>query len=345
MRWSVIALIALGIVAGLCAALLVVSMQASSRSPARVQDAALAPRKEITLLVASSDLPSRAVVVASSVADRTVAPDAVPEGAFTDAVQVIGKVLLVPMAEGQPFTRACFANETAGLRLASALAPGTRAFCITLADSSGVERILYPGSMVDVLTTLKTKTGEDTEQTLSFTLLQNVMVLAVGQQSIVTPGDAAQPALGRSEATLTLLVSSEQAEKLRLAAATGTLSVTMRNPMDSESQASAGVRLGTLAPILASIEERERKQREQREREAVAKLEADRLKYADEMERQRYAMEKTRNETELARERYEQELFKLRQTGEEVTAPRWEMTVLRGGAPEVRSFPIEGSER
>ena len=345
MKWSVIALIALGIVAGLCAALLVVSMQASSRRPLRVQDAALAPREEITVLVASSDLPSRAVVVAPSVAERTLAPDVVPEGAFTDAVQVIGKVLLVPMAKGQPFTRACFANETAGLRLASALAPGTRAFCMTLDDSSGMEKILYPGSMVDVLTTLKTKTGEDTEQTLSFTLLQNVMVLAVGQESIVTPADAAQPVLGRGEATLTLLVSSEQAEKLRLAAATGELSVTMRNPMDSESQASTGVRLGTLAPILASIEERERKRREQREKEAVAKLEADRIKYADEMERQRYAMEKTRNETELARERYEQEIFKLRESKEATFAPRWEMILLRGGASEVRSFSIEESGR
>jgi Flp pilus assembly protein CpaB len=214
-----------------------------------------------------------------------------------------------------------------------------------LDDPAGIDQILYPGCMVDVLTTQKVHPEGDPEQTLSFTLLQNVMVLTVGSQTIVDPSPAAPPAGRTDQANLTLLLDAEQAEKLRLAAATGKLSVAMRNPNDATSAETQGVRLGTLAPALFSVEEHNRRRREQREQDALAKIEADRQRYAAEMERQRYALEQTRNEVELARERYEQELARMRQSREEEAAPKWETVILRGSTSETKSFPVDGSRR
>jgi pilus assembly protein CpaB len=348
MKWSVVALIVLGLVAGLCAALLVISLRTPlpREAPANAAPAEGAPSEPVTVLVAANALPSRTVVDASAIETRRVAPTAVPAGSFTDPVQVVGKVLLVPMTAGQPFTVTCFAGENAALRLASSLAPGSRAVSMTLDNPAGIDQILYPGCMVDVLTTQKVRAEDDLEQTLSFTLLQNVMVLTVGDQTIVDPTPALPQQSARTDqANLTLLLDSEQAEKLRLAAATGKLSVTMRNPNDPSSDETQGVRLGTLAPALFSVEEHNRRRREQREQDALAKIEADRQRFAAEMERQRYALEQTRNEVEIARERYEQELAKARRSREESEAPKWETVILRGGASETKKFPTDDGSR
>lgn len=344
MKWSIISLVALGLLAGLCAALLVISMQAQRPKAGPAPDQGLVSSETVNLLVASADLAPRALVVAGSVAAQSVATSKAIEGTYTDPAQIIGKVLVVPMKKGQLFTVACFAGDNERMRLASALEPGKRAVCLTLEDPSGIDRILYPGSMVDVLTTLKTRVDEDTEQSISFTLLQNVMVLAVGAQTIVTQQvpDSKEPRA--NDTTVTLLVDSSQAERLRLATASGKVSVVMRNPMDGAEGKATGVRFGSLSPILASIEERERKRREDHDKEAQAKLDNDRKRFDNEMERQRFEMERTRNDVDLAKARYEKELETLRMQKETILAPRWETQILRGGVVDAKYFPIEGGQ-
>jgi pilus assembly protein CpaB len=345
MKWSIIALVALGLLAGLCAALLVISMQAPRQKPGPANDPALEVPESINMLVAKDDLSPRDLVVSDSVDTRTALRKDF-QGTYTDPAQIIGKVLLVPMKKGQPFTAACFAGDNERMRLASALEPGKRAVCLTLEDPSGIERIIYPGSMVDVLATLKTRVDEENEQSVSFTLLQNVMVLAVGQQTIVTEQaapDAKEPK-PNTDATVTLIVDSAQAEQLRLAAASGKVSVVMRNPMDTAEGKANGVRFGALAPILVSIETANRKRREAREREAQSKLDNERKRFENEMERQRFEMEKVKNDVELTKARYEKELETLRMQKETVMAPRWETLVFRGGVVDAKYFPIEAGQ-
>lgn len=341
MKWSLAALIALGLLAGLCAALLVISLKAPPEETAGATGNEVQAPRPIKVLVASTDLAASDLVVARSIGFKEVLSDAAPAGAFSDAIQIIGKVLLVPMTEGQPFTPACFAGDTDRLRLASALAPGKRAVCLTLEDPSGIERILYPGAIVDVLSTMKPEVDGGDAPTISFTLLQNVLLLAVGSKTIVTPSVLPEGLdTSGSDATITLLVNTDEAEKLRLAMATGKVSLVMRNPMDSASVKVTGVRRGSLAPMLDSFEDRDRKARERREQEDQAKVNAESKRVADEQERRRLELEKARFETELARERYEQEVEKLRVQKLVEVAPFWETEILRGGVAATKSFPI-----
>ena len=74
---------------------------------------------------------------------------------MTNPVQVVGKVLTRPMAEGEVFTKSNFSSDK-GVSFAAAITEGKRAVTISLQDHNGMAGILYPGSVVDVLVTLTT---------------------------------------------------------------------------------------------------------------------------------------------------------------------------------------------
>src|SRR5262249_9738385 len=149
---------------------------------------------------------------------------------------VIGQVLRVPMKEGQAFTAECFATGTSGLKLAGTLRPGMRAVSVPLSDSGGIENLLYPGCIVDVLASLQVKEdGPMGDQTVGLTLLPGVNVLAVGDQTVTSTSN---PEEGRGIAprsprsTVTLLVDAKQAEMIYLARQRGNVSIALRNPSE-----------------------------------------------------------------------------------------------------------------
>ena len=227
MKWSIFGLLFFGIVAAVSAAVLVTSLRASTR-----------PRGngEVEFLVAAADLPRSKILDPDSITvKRTPAKDA-PEGCLTNPVQVIGKVLSIPMVEGQPFTRACFASEGSGYRVASVLPDGMRAVSLSLFDYAGLFGLLYAGCTVDVLVALKIdRSGSSCDDALSVPLLQGVQVLAVEGETLVSGKTAEE---GKKSTNLlkkllvTLMVDAEQAAALQLAMQNGNVSLALRNPMD-----------------------------------------------------------------------------------------------------------------
>ena len=71
--------------------------------------------------------------------------------ASANASQVVGRAVIKPMVAGQPFTRTSFVPEGTGPHLAAILQPGMRAVTVQVSEYAGLEGILYPGSVVDVL--------------------------------------------------------------------------------------------------------------------------------------------------------------------------------------------------
>ncbi|MHC4294244.1 MAG: Flp pilus assembly protein CpaB [Planctomycetota bacterium] len=230
MKWSIIGLVIAGVTASLFAAVLVGALRAENRSTGEAWAV-----REVTVVTAAKNLPAMSVVKGDDVTEKTVLLDQAPEGSLFDPVQVVGKVLVVPMVAGQSFTSRCFASEGTGVHLASALPEGMRAISVSLSNHGGLRGIIYPGSVVDVLVSLRVPLREGTgHEVISVTLLQGVHVLAVENRTVTRENAQGDTNLsdGMRRLMVTLMLDSARAEALQLAMQYGTISLALRNPLD-----------------------------------------------------------------------------------------------------------------
>ncbi len=248
MKWSIVGLVVVGVVAALLAAMLMGLLRAGARGGGS---------KEVDIMVATQDLPAMSVVESNSVAVKKVRRSQAPEGFMTDPVQVVGKVLMLAVRQDQAFTESCFAGKGSGVNLASAVSKGKRAVSLSLTDYAAMEGLLYPGSVVDVLASFRIP-KEDTrgEEIISITLLAGVQVLAVADQSVVTtpPGEAPTPSSRQERKRLVaLMVTPKEAELLQIAQKYGEISLAMRNPMETVSAEESAT---MLSQVVTAIQRR-----------------------------------------------------------------------------------------
>ena len=238
MKWSVIGLVTVGLVAATCVAILVALLPGRGNGQTQL--------KEVQLIEAVGSLERGTVVTRDHVAVRKVPRGHEPDNAFRDQGQVIGKRLIRSMSKGQIFTKAYFPTEGTGLELASQLPSGMRAVSLAISDSSGLRGLLYPGSTVDILVSLR---SSNNDESVSKTLLEEVQVLAIGSKTASSPEeeDGKQPKVERAKKMIvTIAVYPEQAQKLQLAMKHGTLSLALRNPGDIAPSEHKPTHLGTL---------------------------------------------------------------------------------------------------
>ena len=237
MKWSIVGLLLLGIGAAVSASVLVVSLKSGGPT---VTSTFLTPG-EVQIMVAAKPMPAMSIVDARSVLIKSVPANEVPEHSMRQPTDVIGKLLIVPVVEGQALTPSCFADEKSGARLASTLADGMRAVSISLPpDKAG---LLYAGCIVDVLVSINRPSteGSRTKEAMSMTLLQGVSVLAIDDVSVMSEATSSDPTAsetananrrGRRDRLVTLKVKPVQARALQLADEFGDVSLALRNPLD-----------------------------------------------------------------------------------------------------------------
>ncbi len=220
MKWTIIVLIIAGLAAAMCASLLVAALSANSRG--------VAVATTMTVVIAARDLPARSVVTDEDLVTEEFRRDKVPAESLTGKIQAIGKILLVPIVKGQALNDKCFVGDAEGVKLASTLGRGQRAVSVALTSYGGLSGLLYRGAIVDVLATFQASNDEAGRGELtSKTLLQGIPVLSIGGKA----SSKGRSSGGRGR-IVTLLLSSVQAESLRLATERGTISLAMRNPHD-----------------------------------------------------------------------------------------------------------------
>ncbi len=230
MKWTVIALVALGTVAALCASVLVGALRSSDRVDATEADTSV---RETTIVVAARDLPPGLLIENDAVVVEQILVSGAPENFIADPILAVGKVINAAMVKGQPILKDSFA-EGSGLRLAASLPPGMRAVGVELGGSSGLRGLLYAGCNVDVLATYKAERGK---LPVTRTLLERVRVLGIEDQTIVS-----SESQGKSNRTyrrnemVVLMLDARQAKDLKSAAASGTISLAMRHPLDDAAE-------------------------------------------------------------------------------------------------------------
>jgi len=156
-------------------------------------------------------------------------------GMCTRIEDCANRALITPVAENEPILESKLAPTGAGAGLAATIPTGMRAMSVAVNDVVGVAGFVTPGTMVDVLVT-GAITGQGGGQNITRTILENVRVLAAGQQ-------VQQDRDGKPEKVpvITLLVTPEEAGKLAMASTQGKIQLALRNRIDNDAEVPAPV--------------------------------------------------------------------------------------------------------
>jgi pilus assembly protein CpaB len=112
-----------------------------------------------------------------------------------------------------------------------------RAVSVKVNDVISVAGFVVPGSHVDVLLTGNPSRDNDPATITTTTVLEDVQVLAAGQQ--LQKNREGQP---QSVPIIPLLVSPQDAQKLALASSEGRIQLSLRNPMDGKQMTVSALR-------------------------------------------------------------------------------------------------------
>jgi pilus assembly protein CpaB len=186
--------------------------------------------RKIKVLVASEDIPagtrlSRSNLSVHEVPEAYVHQASIQKG---EEAQIIGRPVAEKIAQGQPLLWSDFelSRSATSRRLSAAVQKGQRAVTIPVDVAGSLAGMLRPGDHVDVLGTF----ARGQQDWATVTLLQNVLVLATGEQRGGGEGEAEAPSGGgpRSFNTVTLSVDPEEAELLVFAQQRGPINVALR---------------------------------------------------------------------------------------------------------------------
>lgn len=153
-----------------------------------------------------------------------------PAEYMRDSRQIIGRTIKAPMVKGGTFKPGDFYPEGTGPNVAARLQPGKRAITIRAGGADAINGFASPSSMVDVL--FRTEETDDYPET-TVTLVEGAEVLALDRT-------LERGAHGEQVATVTLSVSSQQANALKIAENKGAFSLALRNAEDDTLPVSTG---------------------------------------------------------------------------------------------------------
>ncbi len=190
----------------------------------------------VPVVMAADDIQVGTKLEAHDVHVVTLPQSAVPPGAFSGTSQVLGRGAILPVSKGEFILPSKLAALNAGTGLPSMIPQGMRAVSVRVNDVVSVAGFVQPGSHVDVLAT-----GSGGNERQTTTVLENVLVLAVGKNLDRTPSADAQTA-----PVITLAVSPDDAQKLALVSQEGRIQLSLRNPMDTRKGGIGATRTSSL---------------------------------------------------------------------------------------------------
>jgi pilus assembly protein CpaB len=170
--------------------------------------------------------------------------ESLPDGAFTTADKLAGRVAVVNIPVREPVTEGKLAPEGTAGGLSAVIPEGYRAMTVKVDDVVGISGFVQPGTLVDVVVVIEPedKAIQQMQGPISKIVLQNIKVLANGS-NIDKPENERD---ANSVKAVTLQVTPEQAEKLALASSEGRLQLVMRNSIDQGDEQTTGVDKRTL---------------------------------------------------------------------------------------------------
>ncbi len=241
MRASTIVMIAFAVVFGLLAVFIA---QVWLNNQANMQAKNFeANKKQVamqTIVVAKQPLRFGTELNAAMLEEVPWPVDSMPAGAFTkisDLLHSGRRVVLTAIEPNEPVLALKITGPGQRATLSALVKPGMKAVTIRVNDVEGVGGFVLPGDRVDVVLTRQIDKGSATTEVV----LQNAKVLAVDQ---IADERAAKAAVAKS---VTLEVSTVEAQKVWLASSVGNLSLLLRKAGDTAEMKTRKITLNDLS--------------------------------------------------------------------------------------------------
>jgi len=217
----------------------------------------------VNVVTAASDIPERTSLSADKLKVVAVPAELALSGSYSDTAGLVGLTTRYPLVKGEQVTASKIGEEQSEDKdksLSRVVPAGKRAIAIPAEQQSIVGGLILPGDFVDIIAIFS---ASDVGVDKSVTILQNVEVLAVGeeaQEPIPPPAAASATAtpgtvrLGQAPGdaepqpdaeTVTVAVTPEQAQLVALTAEKAKLWLALRpraeepNPVLGETNLSA----------------------------------------------------------------------------------------------------------
>jgi pilus assembly protein CpaB len=175
------------------------------------------------VIVAAADISPGTAISGAAVKAVTWPQAVIPPKSATTMREVEGRVVKVPINQGNPILSSMLAPEGTAAGLSGILEDGKRALTVKVDEVAGVAGFLHPGDHVDVLMDMAMQ-NESKSEHFSKTILHDISILTTGQ--IWEQKGENKPVVVN---TVTLELTPEQAEVLNLASNQGKIRLTLRN--------------------------------------------------------------------------------------------------------------------
>ncbi|UCE50069.1 MAG: Flp pilus assembly protein CpaB [Phycisphaerales bacterium] len=228
MKIAVIILVLLGLVAAGASAV-VVQMLAARNAEATPM---------VQVVQAQGVIPALTPLKREHMVEGEAPPSGLPKGYLSSTAQAIGRVLRVPIEEGQVLAQEYFVPEGTASDMIRLIPPGMLAYSATLSGGAVNRHLLYPGCVVDILAVFGLSRSAK-GQAVALTLLQNIQLVAIENETVLShpalEGETKRRAARSSDRfVVTFKVDPEEAKALQLAAQYGRIAVALRNPTDTD---------------------------------------------------------------------------------------------------------------
>ncbi|MFB3786544.1 MAG: Flp pilus assembly protein CpaB [bacterium] len=202
------------------------------------------PSQTVPVVVAKFKIPAGTAILKDYLSVSELPAKSVPMNSFKTLDKLEGRVANSDIYPGEVVLASRLEGEGALAGLSALIPKGMRAITLKVDDTSGVAGFVRPGNYVDVVTTVRG--AEERNETISKVILQNVKVIATGEQIEINPEDVKK---SRKVPTVTVLVTLEQVERLTLATNAGTVRLVLRNQADATEEETMGATLKKLIPM------------------------------------------------------------------------------------------------
>ena len=191
-----------------------------------LQDPVLAAVPQSDVVIAKDLIPAHTRISAEMLEVRSAPVDMIHPEAGDDISLFVGGIARSEIVRGEQVLSSRVHTDEMRATLSYRIPENMRAISIPVGEVSGVSGYVTPGDKVDVLLTIQDEEIND-GALISYTLFQNVTVLAIGELPREVEDDES-----RVVGTVTLMVTPDQAEVYVYANRQGSFHLTLRSPSD-----------------------------------------------------------------------------------------------------------------
>lgn len=189
------------------------------------------------IVVASKEIPAGTKLTEEFLSIKDVPAQTVPKDYPSSVESLKGRIVRNKVQLDELINEARLVGQGAAGGLPVVIPPGFRAIAIKVNEVSGIAGFVKPGDHIDLVSVL----SKDEENTFSKIILQNVLVLASGDEILDVNALSDPKAKVVSEVTLALSV--EDAEKLALASQIGQIQLVLRPHGEDKYFSTEGARM------------------------------------------------------------------------------------------------------